>query len=1127
MKIRSRIVLGFFSAIALLATQVVHADDDLIDSLLWDGTASNNAGRVGMAFDGDLSTRWDTGTGQKAGQWFQVNMGETRTLSRLEFDVTGSNNDYPRQYKVETSTDGTQWDPVGTGEGQVITTVAINPPKACRYFRISIPDDAHVSGGFWSIHEVRAFGPPSTGIVTPRPAIHWHVVKTQWPTREVIIAGYDITDFGINPAKDQDATTAVMLATKLLARAGGGTLWMPAGRYKISSPLKLTANVTIRGDWVAPQPGQPVQGTVLEMYANRNVDDGPSAISLSDAAALNGLTFWYPEQKADAVVPYPATVQQIGGAGMALENCTFVNTYRAFSCGPEICALNFIRNVYITALGVGIKIDGTADIGRLEHIRFSPAFWSDSGLPGAPVANGPHVAWIRNNATAIEMRRNDWSYGYDVQVDGYKIGFATRPGMDPESLSRKDKNYPNGQNARFKISNCGTAIDCENSASVGITFYDCDIANCDVGVLGQETFDKMLQFENCRIAAKTAINLLGSGQLLLTGCSIDGDVNNATGYLGLLGCTSKLATTAGTAPGIGEIRVMNQPAPPIPNDPYTTPLGRIAPPTDQVAVVIEDTFGAKGDVTTDDTDAVQKAIAAVSKSGGTVFFPPGEYRITKELSVPTGVELRGVSEGPHVPITMGSIIDVMPGRGDEKGTPFITLAAHSGVRGLVFHYPDQNTLDVAPYPWTVRGAGDSVWVIDCSDTLSYRILDLATNKCDHHFVDYWLGHALREGFRIGGGDVGGQLLNCQLNPSSYSFTNRFANSPSKMKDGNRGDACQSYAKTNADAFVLGDCTDETVFQNFVFGVNRCLVLTGSTTGASGWCLGQGGDQGRYAVWAERTGNMPLINVQVTTVDEFKGDHSYIALDPHFTGTLSILGFAAWGGPGNALTVPSGTLQITNGVISRSGGATVLQANPGHVILQNTVVNEPDSLFDGDPIGDRAILNGLFITQGKSTPPTIADSMKDLNPTLIATRIPGCVIGIPFAPEDALPTTGWTVIPSQNSNAASQMLDGDPKTRWDTGRAAQPGDEVIIDLGDVHRLTKVRIDTTASAHDFPRRFLLYLSTDGTNWGDPVASGHGEADLRIGFTPQQARYIRLVNQSGQGGFWSIHEFQVSEK
>ena len=40
------------------------------------------------------------------------------------------------------------------------------------------------------------------------------------------------------------------------------------------------------------------------------------------------------------------------------------------------------------------------------------------------------------------------------------------------------------------------------------------------------------------------------------------------------------------------------------------------------------------------------SIADMMTSGGTVFFPSGEYRITRELVVPTGVELRGVDEAP-------------------------------------------------------------------------------------------------------------------------------------------------------------------------------------------------------------------------------------------------------------------------------------------------------------------------------------------------------------------------------------------------------------------------------------------------------------------------------------------------
>ena len=46
--------------------------------------------------------------------------------------------------------------------------------------------------------------------------------------------------------------------------------------------------------------------------------------------------------------------------------------------------------------------------------------------------------------------------------------------------------------------------------------------------------------------------------------------------------------------------------------------------------------GATGDGVTDDAPAVQKAIDTAAKTGGTVFFPIGKYRICKTLTVPGG-----------------------------------------------------------------------------------------------------------------------------------------------------------------------------------------------------------------------------------------------------------------------------------------------------------------------------------------------------------------------------------------------------------------------------------------------------------------------------------------------------------
>jgi hypothetical protein len=48
-------------------------------------------------------------------------------------------------------------------------------------------------------------------------------------------------------------------------------------------------------------------------------------------------------------------------------------------------------------------------------------------------------------------------------------------------------------------------------------------------------------------------------------------------------------------------------------------------------------YGATGDGSTDDTQAIEDAIEDLPVAGGTVFFPPGTYKVTSQLTLPTTV----------------------------------------------------------------------------------------------------------------------------------------------------------------------------------------------------------------------------------------------------------------------------------------------------------------------------------------------------------------------------------------------------------------------------------------------------------------------------------------------------------
>jgi mono/diheme cytochrome c family protein/glucose/arabinose dehydrogenase len=124
----------------------------------WKVTASHHSGSAALAIDGDIKTRFDTGTSQIPGMWFQVELPQAETISALQLDAGDSVQDFPRGYKVELSADGRTWgQPVATGRGDGVITDIIFPPAQGRFVRIT--QTGSVDGLFWSIHELNIYKP--------------------------------------------------------------------------------------------------------------------------------------------------------------------------------------------------------------------------------------------------------------------------------------------------------------------------------------------------------------------------------------------------------------------------------------------------------------------------------------------------------------------------------------------------------------------------------------------------------------------------------------------------------------------------------------------------------------------------------------------------------------------------------------------------------------------------------------------------------------------------------------------------------------------------------------------------------------------------------------------------------
>jgi glucosylceramidase len=136
-----------------------------------------------------------------------------------------------------------------------------------------------------------------------------------------------------------------------------------------------------------------------------------------------------------------------------------------------------------------------------------------------------------------------------------------------------------------------------------------------------------------------------------------------------------------------------------------------------------------------------------------------------------------------------------------------------------------------------------------------------------------------------------------------------------------------------------------------------------------------------------------------------------------------------------------------------------------------------------------------------------------------------VYGAPGANPQPLGRSGWSATASV-SNAGeppSNALDGTFGTRWSTGQPQSPGISFQVDMANVQSFSSIALDCGASGGDYPRGYQVFVSNDGSTWGNAIASGQGSSGYTvIPFKKQSARYIKVVLTASSGSWWSMDEF-----
>ena len=266
-----------------------------------------------------------------------------------------------------------------------------------------------------------------------------------------------VRTFGAAGDAATDNTAAFQRTLDAAYTSGGGTVYVPPGRYLFKGVLTIPDGVSLRGSFACvpshsgirdhgqPKPGD--DGSALFITAGRGREDGKPFLTLNTNSSVSGLTFYYPEQVLDETpVPYPWTIA-MRGKNPAAFDLELLNPYQGIDASQN--ERHNIRNITGQPLRRGIWVDAIYDIGRIENVHFNPWWNSHSKV----------YRWQTANGEAFIFGRADWEYVLNTFCFGYRVGYKfveTKTGAC------------NGNFLGIGADDCNRAMLVEQSAPYGI-----------------------------------------------------------------------------------------------------------------------------------------------------------------------------------------------------------------------------------------------------------------------------------------------------------------------------------------------------------------------------------------------------------------------------------------------------------------------------------------------------------------------------------------------------------------------------------------------------------------------------------------------------------------------------------
>ncbi|MBQ9106769.1 MAG: hypothetical protein IJY56_02635 [Clostridia bacterium] len=611
------------------------------------------------------------------------------------------------------------------------------------------------------------------------------VVESKYRTDRVIVAEIDATskEYGADPTGKTDSTAAIQAAIDYVAfRLKGGTVYLPAGNYRIEGRIVVRPGTTLMGDYVDPDKVKGTDyGTMLWVYTDKRAKDLLSVIQMTSSSAIDGLTIYYPEQKADDPIDYYYTIDSQASVCRTIKNLTLINSY----CGitnplGSASGLNTMTNVKGTVLNTGLYVQNDADISYYSDFNLSPKYWASMDKSfNPPTEKQVRSAMRKTNSYGIKVQNTDRDCFSDIYLDGFTYGMY---GEKPERTAW------NG------------------------SCYNVNITNTEVGIYEEGACTAYgTNFAESKISgSKFAIQNVSDGDVNLYNVTLDG-------------------RTAGRIVTLnGEKKICDE---------YSTVIPK--PAKNTLYNVVKD-YGADNTAKSDATAAVQKALDdAKANKGGIVYVPAGKYQIDGTLTVPAGTMLLGAFYYASSAPNNSSVLYAY-----SKSKEFITVNGDkSGVVGIAVCYPENGITEdeyekrnEKEYPAAIKCVGKQTYVK--SVTLAATDNGVVFENSDNFIIDRLFMTVWFDGVTVKNSDNGiihGVHTNVGYATSyNSSGDGRFRNWLNTGKVINGQETATAYVMLDYNIcytmtlFTLDNCKNIQLIEDFHYGALNFLKMNNSS-----------------------------------------------------------------------------------------------------------------------------------------------------------------------------------------------------------------------------------------------------------------------------------------------------------